>query len=152
MGAIAVSVSIQVAPRKPKRVLPVDVVRPEHEWIDDKLGAWGRWSRFHLASIRLGSAERAYRSPWRQWHYPSFEELMPAPPLAELRLIDRAVLHVPSVHQLALKLHYVFNAQPYVICRKTRIRPDIFALWMHDARAMTLNNLRLLESKGTATA
>ena len=130
--------------RIPKHA-PVDRITPEHHWIDDRLCQWGRWARARIGTNRCGSIEGEYRSPWRQWYYPSYEELMPALAEPEIRLIDRAVQRVSAGHQLALKMHYVVMANPSHICRKVKIHASVFGAWMHDARSMVLNNMRLLE-------
>lgn len=133
------------APPPKAKPIAADAILPAHEWIDDKLHSWGRWSRLHLGAVRCGSAEKNYRSPWRQWHYPSINELMPPLPNGEMQLIDRAVLGVPGDHRQALKLHYVNAAPAFVICRKLHLRYAIFGSWMRDAREMTLSNLQKLE-------
>src|SRR5262245_32909257 len=133
--------SIDAIPRIPRNA-PVDSIAPEHEWVDDQLSHWGRWTRARAGMRRCGSIEGEYRSPWRQWHYPSYEELMPRLDDAEIALIDRAVLRVDFAHQLALKLHYAWMVSPYHTCRRVKIPTSMFGAWMHDARAMVLTNLR----------
>lgn len=147
MDRVSVSVTVRARSGKRVRAFPVDDVKPEHHWIDGKLGAWGRWARGRVAATKIGSLEGQYRAPWRQWHYPTYQELMPQVPNDEIRLIDRAVLRVPEQHRMALKLHYVFLAPPYFICRKVALKPQLFGWWMEQARAMALNNIRLLDSK-----
>jgi hypothetical protein len=122
---------------------PRDDVKPEHEWIDGELTSWGRWMRRRQARVRCGSAEGQYRSPWRQWHYPSIEELMPAPlDEACFWAMERAMLTIAELHRKMLVAHYVSQSNPHATCRKVKIRAEQYGKFMSDARSLVLCALR----------
>lgn len=121
---------------------PIDDVAPEHADVHADLAAWGRWSLDRRSGVRCGSAESGYRSNWRSWHYPTAQEMMPSLPNPRAREVDRAVLGLPDQHRQTVRLYYVFNARPEVICRRVVIRQTDFGRWMRDCRCMVLNRLR----------
>lgn len=124
-----------------------DEIPPEHQQIDADLNAWGRWSSSKRSGYKsaCGSAEGNYNAPWRQWHYPTAEEMMPRMPLADMLAIDRAILGLPHMYLNLVRCHYAFRLQP----RKTRLRlaiaQDAWDEHLHRARQMVLNRLRSRE-------
>lgn len=126
---------------RPARPKPADVVADRHTWIDGELMAWGRWTRSREASVRCGSAEGQYRSPWRQWHYPSVEELMPKPLDGWIWRLDRAI-NGATLYRMPLTFHYARLLNPYVTCRKLHIRHEHFGPMMVNARDAVLVALR----------
>lgn len=128
-------------PARSARASPTDAVTLGHVWIDGELMAWGRWTRARMGSVKCGSAEGQYRSPWRQWHYPSIEELMPKPLDGWIWKLDRAVT-ATLAYRAVLTMHYARLLNPYVTCRKLRMRYEHFAPVMNDARAAVLKILR----------
>lgn len=125
------------------RPLPVESVDADHEAIHADLEAWGRWNRDRSHKMRCGSAEKEYRAPWRQWHYPTAGEMMPRNVVnPRNRQVDRAVLHLPEQHRETIRRYYSFRQRPEIICRLVNIRYADFARWMRDCRNMVLNRLR----------
>jgi len=126
------------------RLFPTDDIAPDHLPIHEELDAWGRWNRERRKRVKCGSIEREHHSTgYRSYNAPGAEDyVITLPPSARCLAIDRAVLEVPSGHQLALKLNYVSLAPAWLIVRRCRLRPADFGRWMHDARCMVINLLR----------
>jgi DNA-directed RNA polymerase specialized sigma24 family protein len=127
-------------------------VPPEHVQIDADLEAWGRWSQrkrggFHSA---CGSAEGAYQAPWRQWHYPTAEEMMPQPVAKDMLAIDRAVVRLPVLYLELVRLHYVARLAPRTIRRRLAIHVDAWESQMFRARQMVVNNMKRAEAREAA--
>ena len=120
---------------------PHDTVAPEHVWIDGELTAWGRWSRRQQGTATCGSAEGQYRAPWRQWHYPSLEELMGAPQECRIWAIECAVIALDELHRGALIMYYARNCSPYITCRRLRIAFEDYGPVLYRARALVLAKL-----------
>lgn len=127
---------------RPARPKPYDAVPESQAWVDGELLAWGRWTRNRQATVKCGSAEGQYRAPWRQWHYPSMEELMPKPLDAWVWTVDRAVTAQTEMHRDLLTLHYARMCNPYVTCRRLRMRYELFGQAIIRARDAVLNKLR----------
>jgi hypothetical protein len=120
-----------------------DTVPPEHAQIDADLEAWGRWSaRRGGRGGSCGSAEGAYQAPWRQWHYPTAEEMMPQPVAKDMLAIDRAVVRLPMLYLELVRLHYVYRVAPGTIRRQLALRRDDVEPKLYRARQMVLNNMR----------
>jgi DNA-directed RNA polymerase specialized sigma24 family protein len=130
----------------------VDIVAPQHELAHAWLEEWGRWSREKRARIRCGSAERQHRANWRSWHYPTFDEMMPALVNPRVRLTDRAVLRLPFEHRDCIVMFYVEQRQTTQICRVLVIHWRDFGKWMFDCRAMVVNILRELGAASESMA
>lgn len=119
-------------------------IPPEHAQIDADLEAWGRWSQRRRGGFKsaCGSAEGNYRAPWRQWHYPTMEEMMPQPVAKDMLAIDRAVLKLPVMYLDLVRLHYVARLAPRTIRRRLAIHVDAWESHMGRARQMVMNNMR----------
>ena len=116
----------------------------EHQQIDADLNAWGRWSQRRRGGFNssCGSAEGNYRAPWRQWHYPTVEEMMPQPVARDMLAIDRAVVRLPVLYLELVRCHYFYRLAPAKIRRRLALRQDELGRSLHRARQMVLNNLR----------
>ncbi|MCE2989180.1 MAG: hypothetical protein LW838_03410 [Nitrosomonadaceae bacterium] len=128
-------------------------IPPEHAQIDADLDAWGRWSQRRRGGFKsaCGSAEGSYDAPWRQWHYPTMEEMMPQPQAKDMLAIDRAVLKLPVMYLNLIRLHYVARVAPGTIRRQLVMRRDEVGAHLHRARQMVLNNLRSTVAIGVET-
>lgn len=124
-------------------------VPPEHAQIDADLEAWGRWSQRRKSGYRTAcaSAEGNYRAPWRQWHYPTVEEMMPQPDARHMLAIDRAVQQLPLLYLNLIRLHYVTRLAARTIRKRLAIHVDAWDAHMSRARQMTLNNLNIEKSQ-----
>jgi len=131
-----------------------DLVPFEHAQIDADLDAWGRWSQRRRGGFKsaCGSAEGNYRAPWRQWHYPTTEEMMPQPQVRDMLAIDQAVVGVPQPYLDLIRAHYFYRLAP----RKTQMRLGIHrSAWedhLHRARQMVLNRLHAGSRRGSVGA
>lgn len=121
-----------------------DAVPAEHQQIDADLDAWGRWSQRRRGGFNsaCGSAEGNYRAPWRQWHYPTVEEMMPKPDARHMLALDRAIVGLPILYLELIRAHYFHRLAP----RKARLRLAIaVSAWddaLYRARQMVINRMR----------
>ena len=117
----------------------------EHQQIDADLNAWGRWSQRRRGGFNssCGSAEGNYRAPWRQWHYPTVEEMMPQPVARDMLAIDRAIIGVPQPYLDLIRCHYFYRLAPRKTQRRLGIHFDAWGDHLHRGRQMVLNRLRL---------
>jgi DNA-directed RNA polymerase specialized sigma24 family protein len=121
-----------------------DQVPAEHAKIDADLDAWGRWSQRRRGGFNsaCGSAEGNYRAPWRQWHDPTAEEMMPRPDVRDMLAIDRAIVGLPLQYLELIRCHYFYRLAP----RKSRLRLAIaVGAWdehLFRARQMVINRMK----------
>jgi len=128
-----------------------DTVPPEHAQIDADLDAWGRWSlRRGGRAGSCGSAEGNYQAPWRQWHYPTAEEMMPQPVAKDMLAIDRAVVRLPALYLDLVRLHYVARLAPRTIRRRLAIHVDTWDTHLYRARQMVINNRKAQSAREAA--
>lgn len=115
----------------------------EHQQIDADLNAWGRWSSSKRNGYKsaCGSAEGNYSAPWRQWHYPTAEEMMPRMPLADMLAIDRAILGLPHMYLNLVRCHYAYRLAPRKTRQRLGIHVDAWDGHLQRARQMVLNRL-----------
>lgn len=113
-----------------------DWIAPDLVATHDALEVWARWTRARPVARRdrAGSAEGSYRAPWRQWHYPSAEELMPRPSELDALALDRIVNALPDPFRLLIVWHYARRAPIIAICRVSRIKRDRYGPMLNDAR------------------
>jgi len=110
-----------------------------------ELDVWGRWAKHkpNYGSGSCGSAEGQYNAPWRQWHYPTADEMMPRPDVRRMLQMDRAVTRLPTMYLQLVRCHYVYRLAP----RKTRQRLGIHvSAWdahLHRAHCMVRNLLQV---------
>jgi hypothetical protein len=122
-----------------------EVIPPvEHAVIDERLEAWGHWSQRRRGgwNSACGSAEGNYRAPWRQWHYPTAQEMMPHSPNREMLDVDRAVLCLPEGYRELVKCHYFYRLAPRKTMRRLAIHVTAWTDQIYRARQMVINNLR----------
>ena len=95
----------------------------EHQQIDADLNAWGRWSSSKRSGYKsaCGSAEGNYNAPWRQWHYPTVEEMM--------------------LYLNLVRCHYAFRLAPRKTRQRLGIHVDAWDGHLQRARQMVLNRL-----------
>jgi DNA-directed RNA polymerase specialized sigma24 family protein len=125
----------------------MDEIPLEHAQIDADLDAWGRWSRIRRGSATCGSAEGQYRANWRQWHYPTVEEMMPQPLARDMLAIDRAVVRLPIAYLELIRSHYVAKLPASTIRRRLSVNRDQLEAHLYRARQMVLNRMRRGENR-----
>jgi hypothetical protein len=125
----------------------VTAIAPEHAQIDADLEAWGRWSQRRRGGFKsaCGSAEGNYRAPWRQWHYPTAEEMMPQPVAKDMLAIDRAVVRLPLLYLQVVRGHYFFRMSPGKLRRELAL--NSVDAHLYRARQMVINNMRVTLAK-----
>lgn len=119
-------------------------IPPEHAEIDAQLDQWGRWSQRRRGGWKsaCGSAEGHYRAPWRQWHYPTTEEMMPPANAREMLAIDRAIVRLPQPYLQLVRDHYHARLTPRKIRRRLGIHVSVWHEHLYRARQMVINILR----------
>jgi hypothetical protein len=121
----------------------VNDVPAEHLQVDADLEAWGRWSQRRRGGFNssCGSAEGQYRAPWRQWHYPTFDEMMPQPDVRHMLNVDRAVVGLPLPYLQLIRCHYVYRLAARKVQVRLAIHRSVLDEHLYRARQMVINRM-----------
>lgn len=119
-------------------------VPAEHAQIDADLDAWGRWSQRRRGGFNsaCGSAEGNYRAPWRQWHYPTADEMMPQPVAKDMLAIDRAIVGLPPQYLELIRCHYFYRLAPRKSRQRLAIHVSTWDEHLYRARQMVINRIK----------
>lgn len=109
--------------------------------LDDRLRNWARWARTSRRLETCGSAEKAYRAPWRQWlKLAEIEHTSPIDVL-DAESIEAAWVLIDYKARMLLKYHYVRRMPIMYLCQRLRIKPYQFDARLSRARYLLRERL-----------
>lgn len=90
--------------------------------LEARLRNWGRWARGGIKLQTCGSAEKFFRSNWRQWC--SLQDIPYSAPMdvMDAELIEKVMRYLSVKERKAAKLRYVYRMDDYMAARRVGVK------------------------------